>query len=183
MSARPRETLQTGVRRPPIEPSLSKEKTCRRGIFDNMRTAVETVFVGKHRQNKPNRIVRVTADGVQQMTYWQHTDSGHTNDMPTTIRRVRELLDESILRQLVADVPLCTPLSGRLDSSAMSGLVARFSDERIRSGARDPACLVPARNGRAALSEFRHLRFNQTSMADRLKMITASSLIIVGPYA
>ncbi|MDX8535940.1 asparagine synthase (glutamine-hydrolyzing) [Mesorhizobium sp. VK25A] len=89
------------------------------------------------REVRPGHIVRVTRDGIQQMTYWQLTDSSHTDDVPTTVQRVRELLDQTIRRQLIADVPLCTLLSGGLDSSAMTALAAHFSDERIRSFALD----------------------------------------------
>jgi asparagine synthase (glutamine-hydrolysing) len=38
---------------------------------------------------------------------------------------VRELLDDIVARQLIADVPLCTLLSGGLDSSAVTALAAR----------------------------------------------------------
>ncbi|MDE5466326.1 asparagine synthase (glutamine-hydrolyzing) [Bradyrhizobium sp. CSS354] len=95
-----------------------------------------TVFRGMH-EVRPGHIVRVSRDGIQQMTYWQLTDSGHTDDVPTTIRHVRELLDDTIQRQLIADVPLCTLLSGGLDSSALTALAARFSAQRIRSFALD----------------------------------------------
>ncbi|WP_149764760.1 asparagine synthase (glutamine-hydrolyzing) [Neomesorhizobium albiziae] len=95
-----------------------------------------TVFRGM-REVRPGHIVRVTRDGIQQMTYWQITDSGHTDDVPTTVRRVRELLEDTIQRQLIADVPLGTLLSGGLDSSALTALAARFSGERIRSFAVD----------------------------------------------
>ncbi|WP_245456391.1 asparagine synthase (glutamine-hydrolyzing) [Mesorhizobium sp. M2A.F.Ca.ET.043.05.1.1] len=89
------------------------------------------------REVRPGHIVRVTRDSIQQMSYWQLTDSGHTDDVPTTVRRVRELLEDTIQRQLIADVPLCTLLSGGLDSSALTALAARFSDKRIRSFALD----------------------------------------------
>ncbi|BCH19820.1 asparagine synthase (glutamine-hydrolyzing) [Mesorhizobium sp. L-2-11] len=95
-----------------------------------------TVFRGL-REVRPGHIVRVTRDGIQQMSYWQLSDSEHTDDVPTTVRRVRELLDDTLQRQLIADVPLCTLLSGGLDSSAMTALAARFSDERIRTFALD----------------------------------------------
>ncbi|MEI9425706.1 asparagine synthase (glutamine-hydrolyzing) [Mesorhizobium sp. Cs1299R1N1] len=112
-----------------------------------------TVFRGMC-EVRPGHIVRVTREGIQQMSYWQLTDSGHTDDVPSTVRRVRELLEDTIQRQLVADVPLCTLLSGGLDSSAMTALAARFSDERIRSFALDfvgytdnftpgPGCATP----------------------------------------
>jgi asparagine synthase (glutamine-hydrolysing) len=94
------------------------------------------VFRGM-REVPPGHVVRVTRDGVQQLTYWQLTDSGHTDDVPTTVRHVRELLEDTIQRQLISDVPLCTLLSGGLDSSTLTALAARFSDERIRSFAVD----------------------------------------------
>ncbi|APG14884.1 asparagine synthase (glutamine-hydrolyzing) [Bradyrhizobium japonicum] len=95
-----------------------------------------TVFRGM-REVRPGHIVRVTRDGLEQMTYWQLTDSEHTDDVPTTVRRVRELLEDTIQRQLVADVPSCTLLSGGLDSSALTALAARFGGERIRTFAVD----------------------------------------------
>lgn len=95
-----------------------------------------TVFRGM-REVRPGHIVRVTREGIEQMRYWQLTDTGHTDDVPTTVRHVRELLEDTIQRQLIADVPLGTLLSGGLDSSALTALAARFSGERIRSFALD----------------------------------------------
>src|ERR1700754_227824 len=94
------------------------------------------VFRGM-REVPPGCVVRVSREGVQELRYWQLTDTGHTDDVPTTVRHVRELLDDTIQRQLISDVPLCTLLSGGLDSSAMTALAARFSTEQIRSFAVD----------------------------------------------
>ncbi|MCZ4093727.1 hypothetical protein [Sinorhizobium psoraleae] len=71
-----------------------------------------TVFRGM-REVRPGHILRVTRDGIKQMSYWHLTDSGHTDDVPTTVRRVRELLDDTIQRQLIADVPLSRTVVGR----------------------------------------------------------------------
>lgn len=108
----------------------------RRTLCSVVADPYNTVLRGM-REVRPGHIVRVTRDGIQQMTYWRLTDRGHTDDVPTTVRRVRELLEDTIQRQLIADVPLCTLLSGGLDSSALTALAARFSDERIRSFALD----------------------------------------------
>src|SRR6201991_520196 len=94
------------------------------------------VFRGM-REVPPGFVVRVSRDGIQELRYWQLADTGHTDDVPTTVRHVRELLDDTIQRQLISDVPLCTLLSGGLDSSAMTALAARFSTERVRSFAVD----------------------------------------------
>jgi asparagine synthase (glutamine-hydrolysing) len=94
------------------------------------------VFRGMH-EVPPGHIIRVTRDGIEELKYWQLTDSGHTDDVPTTVGHVRELLEDITQRQLISDVPLCTLLSGGLDSSALTALAARFSNERIRSFAID----------------------------------------------
>ncbi|MER8824817.1 asparagine synthase (glutamine-hydrolyzing) [Mesorhizobium sp. M0991] len=118
------------------EPAMDAEGLRRALCSSSIADPHNTVFRGM-REVRPGHIVRVTRGGIQQMSYWQLTDSAHSDDVPTTVRRVRELLDETIQRQLIADVPLCTLLSGGLDSSAMTALAAHFSDDRIRSFALD----------------------------------------------
>lgn len=73
----------------------------------------------------PGHVVRVTAQGLREIEYWALDDHEHTDDLDTTISRVRELLNDTASRQLVADVPLCTLLSGGLDSSALTALAAQ----------------------------------------------------------
>jgi len=95
-------------------------------------TPSNAVFRGM-REVPPGHIVRVTRDGIRQLSYWQLTRQEHVHDVPTTVQRVRELLEETIQHQLIADVPLCMLLSGGLDSSALTALAARFSNEQIQS--------------------------------------------------
>jgi asparagine synthase (glutamine-hydrolysing) len=57
--------------------------------------------------------------------------------VPTTVRHVRWLLEDTAQRQLISDVPLCTLLSGGLDSSALTALAARHTEGRVRSFAVD----------------------------------------------
>jgi asparagine synthase (glutamine-hydrolysing) len=94
--------------------------------------AGNAVFRGM-REVPPGHVVRVSREGIRELRYWQLEDTGHTDDVPTTVRHVRELLEDTALRQLVADVPLCTLLSGGLDSSALTALAARHSSGRVRS--------------------------------------------------
>ncbi len=51
----------------------------------------------------------------------------HCADEQETIDEVRELLTDSIERQLVSDVPLCCFLSGGLDSSIISYIASRYN--------------------------------------------------------
>jgi asparagine synthase (glutamine-hydrolysing) len=73
---------------------------------------------------RPGFLVRVNRRGVETTPYWQLEARRHTDDEATTIAVVRDLLSDIVDRQLVADVPLCTLLSGGLDSSALSALAA-----------------------------------------------------------
>lgn len=57
--------------------------------------------------------------------YWSLPNSPHTDNLEETIRRVRELFQDSVKRQLISDVPIGTLLSGGLDSSAITALAVR----------------------------------------------------------
>ncbi|MFC4947812.1 asparagine synthase (glutamine-hydrolyzing) [Pseudonocardia sp. GCM10023141] len=89
------------------------------------------------REVPPGYVVHVGADGIRESRYWQLADTGHTDDVPTTVRHVRDLLEDTARRQLISDVPLCTLLSGGLDSSALTALAAKHTSDRIRSFAVD----------------------------------------------
>lgn len=63
--------------------------------------------------------------GLKLQRYWSVTDAPHEDSVEKTIATVRELVQDSVQRQLVSDVPLCTFLSGGLDSSILSSLAAQ----------------------------------------------------------
>ncbi|MFD7729248.1 asparagine synthase (glutamine-hydrolyzing) [Kitasatospora phosalacinea] len=81
-------------------------------------------YRGMH-ELKPGHVLRVRREGITERRYWALESHEHTDDLPTTVATVRELLDDIVARQLVADVPLCTLLSGGLDSSVITALAAR----------------------------------------------------------
>lgn len=62
--------------------------------------------------------------GIHMHPYWQLTDREHTDSTEDTVEKVRELVIDAVKRQLVSDVPLCTFLSGGLDSSIISAIAA-----------------------------------------------------------
>lgn len=57
--------------------------------------------------------------------YWKLMDSEHEEDFETTAEHVRELVQDSILRQMVSDVPIGCFLSGGLDSSIISAVCSK----------------------------------------------------------
>ncbi len=68
-------------------------------------------------------------DGLKTWKYWSLEDKEHRDNLKTTIDTVRFLVTDAIKRQLVSDVPVCTFLSGGLDSSIISSIADRYFTE------------------------------------------------------
>lgn len=71
-----------------------------------------------------------TAEGLKLRTYWRLRAYELNETFEQTAEHVRGLLTDSIRRQLVSDVPVCTFLSGGLDSSLISSVAAKEMRER-----------------------------------------------------
>lgn len=110
-----------------------------RELFVMVKTPGHAVWDGM-REIEPGTVVTVDRSGLATRVYWRLETRPHTDDRDTTIGTVRSLLDDIVRRQLIADVPRCTLLSGGLDSSAMTALAARQlaeHGEKVRSFAVD----------------------------------------------
>jgi asparagine synthase (glutamine-hydrolysing) len=107
-----------------------------RELLVPVKTPKHAVWKGMH-EVEPGTIVTVDERGIRERTYWRLESKLHTDDRDTTVARVRELLDDIVRRQLVADVPECVLLSGGLDSSAITALSARELSEPVRTFAVD----------------------------------------------
>jgi asparagine synthase (glutamine-hydrolysing) len=81
---------------------------------------------------RPGTIVTVSHGGVRTSAYWALQAHEHTDDLATTAGTVRELLADIVDRQTIADVPLCSLLSGGLDSSVVSALAVGSLSRRDR---------------------------------------------------
>ena len=64
--------------------------------------------------------------GAKTREYWKLEAKTHDESFSTTTDHLRHLLVDSIERQLVADVPVCTFLSGGLDSSIISAVASSY---------------------------------------------------------
>jgi asparagine synthase (glutamine-hydrolysing) len=79
---------------------------------------------------KPGHVVRVSRDGLSTRCYWKLEAHEHEDSLDTTIKTVREHMERIIRQQTVADVPLCSLLSGGLDSSFVTAMADRVLRER-----------------------------------------------------
>ncbi|RFU39908.1 asparagine synthase (glutamine-hydrolyzing) [Actinomadura logoneensis] len=107
------------------------------------RTPGHAVYRGM-REVRPGCLVVADAAGLRETRYWQVEARPHTEDFGATTDRVRSLLTDIVRRQLVADVPVGTLLSGGIDSSAITAMAAReFAGELTSHSVSVPAPAGP----------------------------------------
>ena len=64
--------------------------------------------------------------GLEKWMYWEPKAETVTDSYEQAVEKVRSILTDAIERQLVSDVPICTLLSGGLDSSVVSAVAAKY---------------------------------------------------------
>lgn len=82
---------------------------------------------------KPAQYIIVNEDGIKKDMYWELKAEEFNESEEEAVEHVRSLLIDAIDRQLVGDVPLCTFLSGGLDSSAISAIAANEYKKRNKT--------------------------------------------------
>ena len=78
----------------------------------------------------PAHYAYYTKNGLNITQYWTLRDKPFTDSFEQTVEKVRYLVTDAITRQLVSDVPVCTFLSGGLDSSIISSVADRYFHAR-----------------------------------------------------
>jgi asparagine synthase (glutamine-hydrolysing) len=109
---------------PRVQPELDAEGIAEIFGLGPARTPGHGVFKGIY-EVRPGCLLKYNRDGLKIERYWSLESKPHTDDLETTAARVRELVRDTIERQLVSDVPVCTFLSGGLDSSIITAVAAQ----------------------------------------------------------
>ncbi|NPV52022.1 MAG: asparagine synthase (glutamine-hydrolyzing) [Firmicutes bacterium] len=115
--------LKALLTHPLVQPEVDAEGLAEVLAMGPARTPGHGVFRDVH-EVKPGHYILYDQNGIHDYRYWVLESRPHTDDLDTTAARVRELLQDAVERQLVADVPICTLLSGGLDSSAVTAFTA-----------------------------------------------------------
>lgn len=77
------------------------------------------------REVKPGCILEYSRDRVREFPYWVLEAKPHRDSYEQTVETVSWLLRDSVKRQLVSDVPVCSFLSGGIDSSVVTAIASR----------------------------------------------------------
>lgn len=73
---------------------------------------------------RPGHALTLKREGLRIWRYWNVKSEEHSDSLAETAEKVRFLVEDAVTRQLVSDVPLCTFLSGGVDSSAITAIAA-----------------------------------------------------------
>lgn len=118
---------------PEIRPEINREGLAEVFALGPARTPGHGVLKDVH-EVKPAHTLSFDQYGIRQGRYWTMESHPHFDSLEVTVEKVRNLVKDSIERQLVADVPVCTFLSGGLDSSAITSIAATH----FKNSGKDP---------------------------------------------
>lgn len=116
---------------PQMQPVINDDGLAEILVMGPSRTPGQGIFKGVH-ELRPGYCMTYSRQGIRINRYWSLQSTAHRDDIDTTTEKVRYLLQNAVNRQLVADVPLATFLSGGLDSSAITALAAKCFNEEGR---------------------------------------------------
>mgnify|MGYP003289477877 FL=1 len=112
-----------------VEPVIDENSLAEIMFIGPGRTPGCGVFKGIN-EIKPASCGYYNKSGIKIRKYWTLKDREHTDTFQQTVDKVRELVKDSITRQLVSDVPVGTFLSGGLDSSIISSMANSYFKEK-----------------------------------------------------
>lgn len=92
------------------------------------RTSGSGVFVGIN-EIKPGQYAVFSRNGLDTAEYWNLRSRVHTDSYRQTVERVSFLVRDAITRQMISDVPVCSFLSGGIDSSIVTAVASDFLAE------------------------------------------------------
>lgn len=92
--------------------SLGPAKTYGKGVFKD----IFEVLPGEH--------ITLCRSSFFRQFYWKLESYPHTDSPSDTVEKTRWLLSDSIKRQMLSDIPVCTFLSGGIDSSLVTAVCA-----------------------------------------------------------
>ena len=97
--------------------AIGPARTMGNGIFDDVNEVL------------PGHYLIFSENTMSDHTYWDLFRAPHTDSYEQTVETVSFLLRDSVTRQMVSDVPVCTFLSGGIDSSIVTAIACRYMEK------------------------------------------------------
>jgi len=112
-----------------ITPTLNAESFGEVLGLGPARTPGHGVFTGM-KELLPGHFLCVKDNEIFDNCYWQLTACPHEDSYKQTTEHVSWLIEDTICRQMISDIPICTFLSGGLDSSLVSAFCQKHLKEQ-----------------------------------------------------
>ena len=123
--------IKTLFEYPGIEKIIDSQGICELFGIGPSHTPGTSIFKNIY-ELRPAHCAIFNSSGLHIERYWKLKSEKHTDSLGTTCSKVKFLLNDAITRQLVSDVPLCTFLSGGLDSSIITKFASDYcKDNRL----------------------------------------------------
>ena len=113
---------------PGFEARIDKQGICELFGIGPAHTPGTCVFKDIY-ELKPAHFAVFNESGFNTYRYWKLKTKEHTDTFEETCSTVQYLLEDSIKRQLISDVPLCAMLSGGVDSSIIVAYASNYYKE------------------------------------------------------
>ncbi|AZU62289.1 asparagine synthase (glutamine-hydrolyzing) [Neobacillus mesonae] len=123
--------LKAILANPSVKPEIDREGLQEVFGLGPSRTPGCGVFRGIQ-ELRPAHVLTYDQNGLKIRRYWNVKSNQHAHSLDETVEQVRILLKDAVERQLVADVPVCTFLSGGIDSSAISAFASTYFKKESR---------------------------------------------------
>lgn len=114
------------IQNPLVKPVVDEEGLCELFLIGPGRSLGQGVYKGVG-EILPGECAFYDGKKMFRRKYFTLRAMEHSKDIQESIGEVRELITDSVERQLVSDVPLCCFLSGGLDSSIISCIAAGYN--------------------------------------------------------
>lgn len=114
---------------PDVTPSIDKNSLQEILAVGPARTSGNGVFTGV-KEVMPGHYHIFCPDGQHDILYWDLPCREHKDSYAQTVQTVSFLVRDTVERQMVSDVPVCTFLSGGIDSSIVTALAARHMQKK-----------------------------------------------------
>lgn len=78
----------------------------------------------------PGEFIEISKDGLKHSKYWELIAKHHEDNYKTTVEKTRYLIEDAVSLQILSDVPICSFLSGGIDSSLITAIASKKLKER-----------------------------------------------------
>lgn len=109
---------------PGEEPTVDKEGLCEVLGLGPAKTYGKGVFRGVL-EVLPGHFLECGAEGCREHCYWKLESRVHEDSWEDTVEKMQYLLEDAVRIQMLSDVPVCTFLSGGVDSSLVTAICSR----------------------------------------------------------